>query len=495
MQSTFGSVDERLFPIVGMENGRVDMSKNFMIDFDPFDFTKLLELKMEAENGEWGENERIELMARYQRYRGIVEEQAYVIRGSVLTCQYGTKEVRIDCAEDHGVYVGSAPLMTCEDCQHSNIYEFGSCRCPEAKYVGRLPVTPSFFPDLSRAEKAPGNNLAHICRPLINLEQGWRQIDEELLIESHAGVMSPALLSNAVLVCNYGGIIRIREVAERIETSEEETLEEYIKDIMTTLGWTAKDDEVSEIKKILEEFGITDRISIACFLLLCITETGAEGLYSGRVDRNGQPYVDEYERAVTEYYPVDKNGYKFEERGVGYIQVTGYESQLACLRYLEAAGYYQEKINESALGYVEELRSMPWESAAWRWAVFEQTGAGNLNAYIAARAKDNGDKLTLGMVLTAESFINGQVSTEENPPEKISKNPNESYNTPDDALAAIARGKIPQMIGTEKDDNHWYTVGDYLYVGGWRYRAPNNWTQFMANYYRLFPEEERWQMD
>ena len=85
------------------------MSKNFMIDFDPFDFTKLFELKMEAENGEWGENERIELMSRYQRYRGIVEEQAYVIRGSVLTCQYGTKAVRIDCTEDHGVYVGSAP--------------------------------------------------------------------------------------------------------------------------------------------------------------------------------------------------------------------------------------------------------------------------------------------------------------------------------------------------------------------------------------------------
>lgn len=177
-----------------------------------------LELKMEAENGEWVENELLELMCRYQRYHDIVEEQAYVIRGSVLSCEYGTKEVRIDCVEDHGVYVGTAPLMTCGDCQHTNIHEFGSCMCPESNYVGRLPMTPGFFMDGSMAEKALGNNQAHICRPLINLEQGWRQIDEDLLVESHAHMTEPVLLSSAVLVCNYGGIIRVREVPEKVET-------------------------------------------------------------------------------------------------------------------------------------------------------------------------------------------------------------------------------------------------------------------------------------
>ena len=459
-----------------------------------------LELKMEAENGEWGENELLELMCRYQRYHSIVEEQAYVIRGSVLSCEYGTREVRIDCTEDHGVYVGNAPLMTCGDCQHTNIHEFGSCRCPESNYAGRLPMTPGFFPDESRAEKALGNSQAHICRPLINLEQSWRQIDEDLLVESHAHMTEPALLSHAVLVCNYGGIIRVREVPEREETTEEETLEEYIKEIMTTLGWTANDDEVSEIKEILEAFGITDRISIACFLLICISETGAEGLYSGKVDRNGQPYVDEYGRAVTEYYPYtesdrDKPDYAFEERGVGYMQVTGRGSQLDCLRYLKAMGYYQGEIDENALGYTEELREMPWQSAAWRWAVVDQTKAHSLNAYIRDKASENDGRLTLGMLLTAECFINGQVTTQYNSPQKISENPNENYNTPNNALAAIASGELPQTMGGERDDNHWHTEGGYLYAGGWRYMAPNNWDYFMNNYYILFPEEERWQIE
>lgn len=39
-------------------------------------------------------------------------------------------------------------------------------------------------------------------------------MDEDLLVESHAHVMQPALLGNAILVCNYGGIIRIRGGAE-----------------------------------------------------------------------------------------------------------------------------------------------------------------------------------------------------------------------------------------------------------------------------------------
>lgn len=62
--------------------------------------------------------------------------------------------------------------------------------------------------------EALGNNHAHICRPLNNLERGWWQMDEDLLVESHAHVMQPALLGNAILVCNYGGIIRIRGGAE-----------------------------------------------------------------------------------------------------------------------------------------------------------------------------------------------------------------------------------------------------------------------------------------
>lgn len=190
-----------------------------------------LKIKFGAERPEWAEDELVEAMFIYQRYRGIVEEQAYVTRGSVLSCEFGTNPVYMDCIEDHGVYVGSDPLMTCGDCQQSNVHEFGSCMCPETNYAGRLPMSPECWLDGTRAEKAWGNTEAHICMPLINKEQGWQQIDKDVLIESHAHIKEPALLSNAVLVCNYGGIIRIREVPERVETLEEgreETTSRYV---------------------------------------------------------------------------------------------------------------------------------------------------------------------------------------------------------------------------------------------------------------------------
>ena len=237
-----------------------------------------LELKMEAENGEWGENELLELMCRYQRYHSIVEEQAYVIRGSVLSCEYGTKEVRIDCTEDHGVYVGTAPLMTCGDCQHTNIHEFGSCMCPESNYAGRLPMPPGFFMDLSRAEKAPGNNLAHVCRPLINLEQGWRQIDEDLLVESQAHMTEPALLSSAVLVCNYGGIIRVREVPEKEEALV--VAPENPRHVVWCEALNLREEPSSTSEK-LGEYSATTRVNV---LQIITNENGEEW---AKVDYNG----------------------------------------------------------------------------------------------------------------------------------------------------------------------------------------------------------------
>lgn len=270
--------------------------------------------------------------------------------------------------------------------------------------------------------------------------------------------------------------------------NEQDDLEQYIKEIITNLGWTTDDEEVKEVKSILEAFQITDRNSIACFLLLSISEAGAEGLYTNRVDKEGKSVVDEHGRAVTEYYPDNYYpGYGYEERGVGYMQITFTESHKKCLKCLKEMGYYNEDISNIS-DYVEVLREMPWQTSAWRWAVYVQTKDGNLNRYIEARANENGGKLTLGMVLAAESFINGKVSKDINPREQVLDNTEMEYGSINDALCNIANGIVP-YDPNGNGLSSWYTEGGHLYIGGWKYETPNNWNNFKSNYFKLFPAE------
>ena len=148
----------------------------------------------------------------YQQYCGISTEQQYVSRGSKPRCQYGTELVQLDCLEDYGIYRGVWPLLTTLDCKPENIHDFGSCLCSEVNYFKRLPMTVEKTADGKKAIKAVYNQFPHICIPLVDEEHGWRQIDTDLLVEANVQGYAPMLLSNAVLVCQYGGIITILDV-------------------------------------------------------------------------------------------------------------------------------------------------------------------------------------------------------------------------------------------------------------------------------------------
>ena len=341
-----------------------------------------LKIKFGAERPEWAEDELVEAMFIYQRYRGIVEEQAYVTRGSVLSCEFGTKPVYMDCIEDHGVYVGSDPLMTCGDCLPSNIHEFGSCMCPESNYAGRLPMLPGCWQDGTKAEKAWGNREAHICMPLINKEQGWQQIDKDVLIESHAHIKEPALLGNAVLVCNYGGIIRIREVPERVETPEEAQL--VTMEQMDAFGFQITEERLEELNRLLEEFGITEKESIACFLATCAHES-----MNGTAIR---------EFGSEEYF--QEHGYSSETSGGGYMQLTG-DTQVEFYAYL---GIAEEDMPENV---VEDIaNNYAWLSAVWEWAEHKKGGGVIMNDYV---NKNGGDE---GIFLVTQYFINSYLDPE-----------------------------------------------------------------------------------
>ncbi len=165
-----------------------------------------------------------ELMEMYQTYHDIALTKQYVLRGSKMTCWYGTKPVLLDTQEDHGVYMGKIPVMACSDCSRRNIHTFGSCMCPEVVYEKRLPMTPPVHRNGEPAILAPGNHYPHICIPLVS-KNGWQQEEDGVLIEDF-GQVSPVLIDSATLVCQYGGIILIEEVPEKQEDEDK-----FIKDL------------------------------------------------------------------------------------------------------------------------------------------------------------------------------------------------------------------------------------------------------------------------
>lgn len=182
----------------------------------------------EEEQEKEHQEEFCRLMEQYHAYLGILKEKAYVFRGSKIGCQYGTKEsVLIDIYKDYGVVWGMTqfPVVTIEDCRPENIHHFGYCKCPETQYTDRLPMTKGGWGDGEIAEAEEGNIFPHICVPLIKKGQKWKQIDEDLLIEVGQEKVEAALLEGAVLVCQYGGIICVREVPDEIEEEKREVVD------------------------------------------------------------------------------------------------------------------------------------------------------------------------------------------------------------------------------------------------------------------------------
>ncbi len=242
--------------------------------------------------------------------------------------------------------------------------------------------------------------------------------------------------------------------------------------------------ECCEANEIFRYFGITDRNSIACLLICCAGESGG--------------FIN-----TQEIYDEDSD-YPYEARGAGYLQVTGKVDQERCLRYIYNMYGIEDDIDTTKLGYSDDLANYPWEASAWRWTQYAQTKDGCLNLYVVAHCNENEEKLTLGIVLTAESFVHGDVRP----------NNNSGGYTMNDALVVIVSDD--SLRSNDKgEDGGWYIVEnendnkDYtLYIPAemleieededetptsdipsegdtfeWlRFTAPYNWSKFEAYY-------------
>ena len=138
---------------------------------------------------------------------GIVKEEEYVTREAVIHCDKGSKDVKLDAYEDHGILAENGkPLMTCNDCEvNKNIYSFGTCKCGDI-YSESLPH-PS-----EEGEPDEHGNVRYKCMPV--LCGNWKQDTGDLLI-SEGEEFVEALRSGAFLTCIYEGKITVIGIPEK----------------------------------------------------------------------------------------------------------------------------------------------------------------------------------------------------------------------------------------------------------------------------------------
>ena len=262
------------------QNGCKSLKTSSLFQEQEF-FLRPMNITSSIEKGNRSEEEYqaelCEAMYRYQVYHDIPNQNQYVLRGSKIKCKYGTKISLIDCVMDHGVLKGRLPVMTVKDCGKENIYNFGSCLCPESLYAGRLPMAGSMHENGEYAVRAPENRFAHICQPLMDLS-GWLQEESDLLIEDHFEWLK-ALLNIGGLVCQYGGVISILEAVEDIASLPElveiayQTLHKWL------IGGYAviTEEELMVAMEILADYGDINEVS-------CLHKPDAKELNSSNDD-------------------------------------------------------------------------------------------------------------------------------------------------------------------------------------------------------------------
>lgn len=190
-------------------------------------------------------------------------------------------------------------------------------------------------------------------------------------------------------------------------------------------GWhdTSK-KEVDHFNKVLKEYGITDKKSITMFM-------ATVGMESGKG------------KAVTEDYGGDLsyfNGksYSVNNRGAGYIQITGKDIHKAFLKEMKDpySGIYTTK---------HIAKNYPLEASAWYWSG-KQKDSKNLNKYT---VENNFSK---EVFLITQYFVNGYV------------------DGIDPDLNAIKRGAAYSTVPAKKGEKY-----GKLFVNGRTWRTPKGW--------------------
>ena len=341
----------------------------------------------------------LELMQMYQQYHGRIQEKQYALRGSTLACEYGTKYAQFDCVEDHGIMKNKHPIFTAIDCLRENIHNFGSCLCPETSYKERLPMTVAVDSDGNVAKKAEGNDFPHICIPIIDEEHGWLQTEKNVMVQIDEQEYAQMLMSSAVLVCQYGGIIGILEVPDVEETNDKkwgvtlEQLEEF--NFFIGLDEAEEEKGVAILNDVLQRYDITTNEQIAAFMgqVAQESEFGKRTLERFTGNNPEQYFNDRYSWRTDLGNMGGNDGELY--RGSGYMHLTGRynyqkfgeyigkEEIVMTEGYRIIGGVYNQDIMNlppGTKGFID-VGEYAWESAGWFWKYGNPTES-SLNKFV-----------------------------------------------------------------------------------------------------------------
>lgn len=414
----------------------------------------------------------IDLMEKHFRFFGVInylKENEAVLRGAKITCTHGNKTICLDTYKDHGVYDHEIPVMTCSDCkQGQNIYSFGACGNDkfEPVYSEQLPAPKGYVKDAQGVDR-------HKCLPLLDKSWGtggsksriaivcfngigsgdwlWNKMDytderKLAVLEEYSGMINKGeyveiLLSQANLLCLYGGVITIEQNPEvdEITIIEEEN---YLITMsqMEEFNFTITDEELAELNDLLKKYNITDKGSIALFMAAC-----------GHESAMGTKLLEDGDEA---YFKA--HNYSSQTRGAGYMQITGAEQEK----------FYKEALNiEVPTNPAQDIaNNYAWHTAVWEWGQSKKGSGVVMNKYV----EKNGSGENIFLI--TQYFIN-------------------SY---------LDRNKYPQFDSDLADIR---AGGDYSYdldagilkVGENTYRLPVNYADRKRKYdeaIKIFMEEQ-----
>ncbi|WP_259392010.1 DUF4280 domain-containing protein [Paenibacillus thiaminolyticus] len=115
----------------------------------------------------------------------------YVVRGARMQCICGSNPRRINLPRSHGSFVNGKPMMNETDCKPlENIPHFGACQGE------RNPSGETVYFIAENGDTITGKP----CMP--EFLETWVYAKENTKVEGQ-----PALTTDSLLVCNWGGVI------------------------------------------------------------------------------------------------------------------------------------------------------------------------------------------------------------------------------------------------------------------------------------------------
>ena len=233
---------------------------DFLFEEKKYDFEKLWNDIYYKNSYKKYEDRALELMRLHYEFFRIIndlKECEAVLRGAKIVCTHGNHPIYLDIYEDHGVYDKNTPVMSCADCKTGqNIYSFGACGNDKFE-----PVYSDMIPPPKELMKDNRGNEHYKCLPIIldgvwglgdensrsiffyalarqyNLVFGqeWEYDEKDLkkALKKRKNMKNKEeyvkiWMSNANVLCLYGGIITVVENAEpelEVESDPEPKIE------------------------------------------------------------------------------------------------------------------------------------------------------------------------------------------------------------------------------------------------------------------------------